>query len=207
MAARGDEGMKLRVVVVWAMVWLRVALCPVMIWGAWAGWEGAWLAAIVVVALVDDIYDGILARRWGCETSRVRVADSLADTVFYLGVAAALWIRQPQVLRGNWILFAVLFGLEGLRYVFDLWKFGRTASYHSYMAKVWGLLLAAAMVGVFAVERLSVLVPVALVWGIAVNLEGLGMSLMLPSWQNDVKTLVQAWRLREQMMASEVEIR
>ena len=206
MAARGDGAMRLPVAVVWAMVWLRVVLCPVMIWGARAGWAGQWLAAIVLIALVDDIYDGILARRWGCETPRVRVADSLADTIFYLGVAAALWIREPQVLREDWILLAVLFGLEALRYVFDLWKFGKTASYHSYMAKAWGLLLAAAMVGVFAIERLVVLVPAALVWGIAVNLEGLAMSLMLPRWQNDVKTLARAWRLRQQMMNSEVEI-
>ena len=86
----------------------------------------------------------------GCDTPTMRMSDSLADTVFYLGVAAALWIREPDVLRNNWILISVLFGLEGARYIFDLKKFGRAASYHSYMAKAWGLILAAAMVGVFA---------------------------------------------------------
>jgi len=185
--------------VVWFMVMLRVVLCPVMVWGARAGWRGAWLATIVVIALVDDIYDGVMARRWNCDTPAVRLWDSLADTVFYLGVTIALWIREPEVLRRNWLLIAILFALEGARYVFDLWKFGKAASYHSYMAKVWGLLLAAAMVGVFALRGLQVLVPIAAAWGIAVNLEGITMSLILPRWKNDVKTLPRAWALRKSL--------
>jgi hypothetical protein len=48
---------------------------------------------------------------------------------------------------------------------------------------------------------------VALVWGIFVNLEGLTMSLMLPRWKNDVKTLPAAWRLRKQMLSEEPVLR
>jgi hypothetical protein len=33
-----------------------------------------------------------------------------------------------------------------------------------------------------------------------VNLEGLAMSLMLPRWKNDVKTLGRAWELRKSML-------
>lgn len=190
---------RLQIAVVWAMVGLRVVLSPMMIWGAHAGWHGVLLATIVVIALVDDIYDGIVARHWGCDSSTVRLWDSLADTIFYMGVAGALWIREPEVLRRNWLLFAVLFALEGTRYAFDLWKFGKPASYHSYMAKMWGLLLAAAMIGVFALHSLNLLVTAALIWGIAVNIEGLMMSLMLPRWKNDVKTLWRAWEFRKSM--------
>jgi CDP-diacylglycerol--glycerol-3-phosphate 3-phosphatidyltransferase len=97
-------------------------------------------------------------------------------------------------------LIAALFALEGARYVFDLKKFGRAASYHSFMAKAWGLILAAAMVGVFAFGGFRVMVPVAAAWGILVNLEGLAMSIMLPQWKNDVKTLSRAWALRKSML-------
>ena len=45
--AAGDGTMKnFKAGVVWSMVALRVLLCPVMIWGAKAGWSGIWLAAI-----------------------------------------------------------------------------------------------------------------------------------------------------------------
>jgi len=130
----------------------------------------------------------------------LRLSDSMADTIFYLGVVVALWLREPLVLLGNWKLFLALLSLEGARYVFDLWKFGKTASYHSYLAKAWGLLIAVAVVGVFSFNRLQWLIWVALVFGIVVNLEGLAMSLMLPRWKNDVKTLGRAWELRKSML-------
>jgi len=58
---------------------------------------------------------------------------------------------------------------------------------------------------VFAYERLRFLVPVALMWGILVNLEGIAMSLMLPWWRNDVKTLATAWQLRQKVIKESTE--
>jgi phosphatidylglycerophosphate synthase len=199
--AAWDGGVSLARAVPWGLIVLRVLACPLIVLGAWRGWSGGWLGTIVVAALVSDIYDGVLARRWGGETPALRLWDSVADTIFYSGVVVALWLREPEVLRGNWKLFVVLFALEGVRYVFDFWKFGKAASYHSYMAKAWGLLIAVSVVGVFSFDGLRWLIVVALVWGIVVNVEGLAMSLMLPRWKNDVKTLGRAWEMRKSMMA------
>jgi phosphatidylglycerophosphate synthase len=199
-AAWGDW-MSLVRAIPWGLIVLRAVACPLIVLGAWRGWAGGWLGTIVVVALLSDIYDGVLARRWGGETPALRLWDSVADTIFYLGVVVALWLREPEVLWGNWKLFGVLFALEGVRYVFDFWKFGKVASYHSYMAKAWGLLIAVSVVGVFSFDGLRWLIVVALVWGIVVNVEGLAMSLMLPRWKNDVKTLGRAWEMRKSMMA------
>jgi phosphatidylglycerophosphate synthase len=199
--ASWGEGMSLGRAVPWGLIGLRVLGCPVIVLGARRGWSGGWLGVIVVVALLSDIYDGVLARRWGRETPALRLWDSVADTIFYLGVVVALWLREPEVLRGNWKLFGVLFALECVRYVFDFWKFGKAASYHSYMAKAWGLLIAASVVGVFSFDGLRWLIVLALVWGIVVNVEGPAMSLMLPRWRNDVKTLGRAWEMRKSMMA------
>jgi len=187
-------------VIPWSLIVLRVLLCPLIVVGAQSGWRGMWLALIVVVALVSDIYDGVLARRWDKETPALRVSDSLADTIFYLGVAAALWLKTPDAIRNNKYGFASLFGLEGFRYIFDFIKYRKTASYHSYLAKFWGIVLAFATVGVFAFAGGVFMVRVALVVGVVVNLEGLTMSLMLPRWKNDVATLGVAWRLRKTML-------
>jgi CDP-diacylglycerol--glycerol-3-phosphate 3-phosphatidyltransferase len=178
------------------MVLLRIVLCPTIVWGAWRGWPGAWLAAIVVLALLDDIADGMVARRLGCDTPAIRLADSLADTIFYLGVVLALWLRVPHLLRTNAVLLVALFSLEALRYGFDLWKFGKPASYHSYLAKAWGLVLAAAVVATLAHGGPRWAIAAALTFGLVTNFEGLLMSLLLRRWQNDVKTLAAALRLR-----------
>jgi phosphatidylglycerophosphate synthase len=190
----------------WMMAAGRALLGPVLIVGAECGWNGLTLAGLVVVALVSDIFDGVLARRWGCDTAGVRLFDSMADTVFYLCTAAALWVSQPQLWRSyGWVL-AGLLGMEAVRFGFDFVKFGKPASYHSYLAKSWGLVMAAAVVSAFAMHRGSVLVPVALGMGILSDLEGLAMSLVMPVWRQDVKTPAAAWRIRREDRA-EREVR
>ena len=54
---------------------------------------------MIAAGFLSDVYDGILARRWGTETAALRVADSAADTVFYLGVLSAVIARHWPVLR------------------------------------------------------------------------------------------------------------
>src|SRR5580658_7147584 len=88
----------------WAMAAGRAALGPVLIAGAMCAWNPVTLAAMVVAAMVSDIFDGVLARRWGSDTAGVRLFDSMADTVFYLCVGAALWLTRPEVLRRNGLL-------------------------------------------------------------------------------------------------------
>jgi CDP-diacylglycerol--glycerol-3-phosphate 3-phosphatidyltransferase len=182
----------------WAMAACRAMLGPVLIAGARSGWNGLALAVIVLSALLSDIFDGVLARRWGCDTAAVRLFDTLADTVFYLCTAIALWFGAGHVLRGYGLLLVGLAVFEGFRFAFDGWKFGKPASYHSYLAKTWGLMLASAIIAGFAMGRTNVLMPVALWIGVLCNIEGLAMSLMLPEWHRDVKTLAAAWRLRRE---------
>src|SRR5882757_8299276 len=137
----------------WAMAAARAALGPVLIAGTACSWNGLTLAGVVVTALVSDIYDGVLARRWRCDTAGVRLFDSMADTVFYLCTAVALWIGQPQLWRSYRGLLIALLGLEAVRFGFNFAKFGRPASYHSYLAKLWGLVMAIAVIEMFALHR------------------------------------------------------
>ena len=116
-------------------------------------------------------------------------------------MAVALWIGQPGVWRHYAGLLTPLLSLEALRFGLDFAKFGKPASYHSYLAKGWGLTMAVGVVGVFWLRHSSPLLSFALALGIACNLEGLAMSVMLPVWRKDVKTLRAAWQLRRQLLA------
>jgi CDP-diacylglycerol--glycerol-3-phosphate 3-phosphatidyltransferase len=183
----------------WAMAAGRALLGPILIAGQVCNWSGVALASLVATALLSDIFDGILARRWHCDTPAVRLFDSMADTAFYLCVAIALWIGQPQMCRANIAFMAMLLTLEAARFALDFAKFGKPASYHSYLAKTWGLVMAVAVIAVLASSRANMLIPAALILGIACNLEGLTMSLLLPAWRKDVKTLRAALILRHQI--------
>lgn len=181
----------------WMMAGARVALGPLVAAGAECNWSGTALAAMVAAALVSDIYDGILARRWRCDTAALRLFDSMADTFFYLCTGVALWIARPDVFRSNAKLVAALLAAELLRFAFDFVKFGKPGSYHSWMAKSWGLVLATVVMLTFATRFGHSFLAVALLMGIACNLENLAMSLILREWTRDVLTLRMAWKLQQ----------
>ena len=187
----------------WAMAAIRALLGPIMVLGARSGWNAFAMAGGVVVALLFDIFDGVLARRWHCDTAAVRLFDTLADTIFYLGVAIALWTSHRGVLQQNATLLATLLSLEALRLAVDLVKFRRPASYHSWLAKLWGLIMACAVVIAFATPHASLFVAIALSIGILCDLEGLAMSFVLPEWRHDIKTLRAAWRIRKNLLSTD----
>src|SRR5438874_5417232 len=164
----------------WAMAAIRALLGPVLIVGDRCEWSCATLASLVLAALLSDIFDGVLARRWHCDTAAVRLFDSMVDTVFYLCVALALWLGQPRIWHDNALLLGGLLSLEALRFVVDFAKFGKPASYHSYLAKTWGLVMATAVIVTFASASASRMLPIALGLGVVTDLEGLAMSVMVP---------------------------
>ena len=173
--------------------------CPprsILILGQLNQWSGAALASLIISALVSDIFDGILARRWHCDTPAVRLFDSMADTAFYFSTAIALWLRYPNLWSTHILLFGSLLTLEATRFLYDFARFGKPSSYHSYLAKAWGLLLATAVITAFLTPHADILISAALLLGILCDLEGLTMSLLLPAWHRDVKTLHHAWQLR-----------
>jgi phosphatidylglycerophosphate synthase len=188
----------------WLMASARAMLGPFMVLGAACRWNGIALACMVVIALLSDIFDGVLARRWLCDTPAVRLFDTVADTTFYLGTAIALWIAHPQLIHTNSRLLIAVASLEVAHFAFDFARFGKPASYHSYLAKTWGLLLAISITAIFAGAGAyaATLFTIALYVGIACKLEGFTMSLMLPQWSRDVKTLRIAWHLRQTQLAN-----
>jgi CDP-diacylglycerol--glycerol-3-phosphate 3-phosphatidyltransferase len=197
---------KTRQSIPWLMAGARAALGPVMVIGQACQWNGFALAGTILAALLSDIYDGVLARRWDCDTPAVRLFDSMADTVFYVCVAVALFLGQPVLWHAHEALLGVLLALESVRFAVDLTKFGKPSSYHSYLAKTWGLVLAVAVMCAFALHGqhagvCGALLDAGLGLGIVCDVEGLAMSVVLPAWRNDVKTLNAAWRLRREWLS------
>ena len=194
--------MIVRKVIPWSMVLFRVLLGPTIAAVALRlPAPQSWLGLMIVAGFVSDVYDGILARRWGTETAAIRVADSAADTIFYLGVLSAVIARHWPVLRDRLALLIALLALEAARYIFDWFKYRRMASYHSYASKAWGVLMAAATIALLCYDSAFWLVTLALSAGILCDLEGLAMTAVLPQWTHDVKTLRRAFALRRKMRA------
>jgi CDP-diacylglycerol--glycerol-3-phosphate 3-phosphatidyltransferase len=175
---------------------LRLLLGPLLVWLALRGIAGAPAVAVCLAALASDYYDGVVARRFGVDTPAVRRFDSATDTVFFLGAAWAAWLLHADLLRPwGWMALAVV-ALEIARYAFDLVKFRREAAYHAWSAKAWGLSLFAALVALLGFGSAVPLVPLALGIGVVADAEGLAISVILPVWTHDVKSVAHALRIR-----------
>jgi len=178
------------------LVCLRLLLTPVLL--LFAGYHPvpAVFGACLALALLSDFFDGIIARRLGVATAGLRRLDSCADTIFCCSAALAVWMLHPEVIRERRLILALLVALEVARYVLDFIKFRREASYHMWSAKLWALVLFLVFFVVLVDGGWGVWVDAAILLGIASDLEGIAISLLLPTWRHDVPSLVHAWRIR-----------
>lgn len=174
----------------------RVLFAPLLIWLVANHRTGGTIASCIVLETLLDVFDGIVARRLGVATPRLRRMDSLIDTVFYLAVFYCAAVYHFAALKQHWILLAGLLGLEAARYIFDYVKFRREAAYHMYSAKAWGLVLGAAVIALLAFDRAGWLLASALVLGIVSDCEGLAISVLLHQSVEDVPHVFRAMKIR-----------
>jgi len=132
----------------------------------------------------------------GVATATLRRLDSVADSIFYLCALWAVWVLHPNVILENGLLLTFLALLECARYMLDLCKFGREASYHMWSSKLWGIALFAAFVAVFALDAPGFFPMIAIVIGVIADMEGLLISIALRSWCHDVPSIFHALRIR-----------
>lgn len=186
----------------WSLVALRVLLAPVAVALAWSDLpRWIWLLQGAVAAL-SDIYDGKLARRWGTVTPGLRQADSIADTIYALGVGASFFIGEPAIWAEHAPGIGLVILLEAARYPLDWARFGRGASYHAHSARAFGIALIPVTFLVMGFGYAGPFLWAALALGVWSELEGAAMSLVLPRWTHDVPHLGVAWAIRRDAIAA-----
>lgn len=180
----------------WLLVMTRVLLAPVAIWIAVAGLPAAlWMGQFVAAAL-SDWFDGKLARRWGTATPGLRQADSIADMIYAFAIAISLWFSHPGIIFEHRWGIALVIALELLRYPLDWWRFGRGASYHALSAKLFGVSLLVAVSMIVMFDYAGPFLWISLFLGLVSELEGILISLVLPEWTHDVRSLKKAFEIR-----------
>ena len=174
------------------LVLTRLCLGPVVVLIGLLHPNGTAFAACLIFAFVSDYFDGVIARRLGVATATLRRLDSAADTVFYVCVAITAAVTVMELLRPHFVGLIALAVVEVARYVYDLRKFGKEASYHMWSSKLWGVLLFLAVYSLLVLHRGGWIVALAIYWGILADLEGLAISMTLKEWRADVPTLRHA---------------
>jgi CDP-diacylglycerol--glycerol-3-phosphate 3-phosphatidyltransferase len=152
--------------------------------------------ALLVVGVLTDVFDGIVARHLGISTQRLRRLDSTVDQVFWLLVVLATYLACPRFFSENGWQLGILLGLEALTYIVSFLRFKKEVATHSFAAKAWVLVSFMALVQVSLSCQANWVFQLCFIVGVLSRLEIIGILLTLKIWANDVPTIYHALRLR-----------
>jgi len=151
---------------------------------------------ILVIATLSDIYDGVLARRYGVATPALRRYDSVTDVIYYLFVLGAAFLLCREMITHNWLPVALILLSEAACILVSFVKFGKYPATHSYLAKFYGLCLLAALAALLVFDAGSWVVIALTVVALTANIEIIAIHLLMDSPPVDVKSVFARPRKR-----------
>lgn len=175
----------------WALVIFRLAAGPMLI--ALAMFAGrpfaVALAVILSLGVLSDIFDGIIARRLKVATERLRRFDSRADVVFWISATVAVHLMYPALIGATWPVIATLATMEAGNHTVSFLRFGREASPHHILSKLFGLGLWALFTQLMLTGEPGWLMGVVFAFGVASQIEACAITLRLKAWRCDVPSV------------------
>ena len=179
-----------------ALTTLRLVLGPVALGCALAGVSRLVFLPLLVTATLSDIFDGILARRFGVATPALRRYDSITDVIYYLFILACVWrLCHPVIAENLWAIGVILVSEAGSIVVCAV-KFGKYPATHSWLAKFYGLCLLGGLIALLTFDAGSWAVLALAAVALVTNLEIIAMHLIATAPPVDVKSI---FRLRHSM--------
>ena len=157
----------------------------------------AWAVGLFSFGLLSDIFDGIIARKLGVSNERLRRLDSTADQVFWLTVAASVFVRYPSFFYDHALQLLLLIAAEAMAYLVCFLKFRKEVATHAIASKIWTLVLFACMAELMVSGTSGILFQLSFYAGLVTRLEIIAIIFLLREWTNDVPSVYHAVLLRQ----------
>lgn len=181
-----------------ALVWFRalLAMFVLCISIPRCSWAPTFIACSIPLAVLSDLFDGILARRWGVSTPSLRRLDSQIDLFYWSSLLVSFMLCVPgaNAIFWPWIGLAVI--AEAALYLTSFIRFGKEPCTHAFLSKIWCLTLASCLFHSF-VQLDTTYMHYALIFGYISQLDVLLILLFLPVWQKDIPSSFHAWQIRK----------
>lgn len=173
---------------------IRVLLAPVLLILA-IYHQPVWFVLVVIFSEFTDVLDGYLARRFNQITALGSHLDSWGDFLIYSVLAISAWIMWPDIVRREWIYFALIVVSFTLPVLLGLIKFGTLTSYHT-----WGVKLAVAITVIayllLFMQWLDWPFRFAAMFCLLAAAEEMAITLVMAQPHEDVRTIRQALQFR-----------
>ena len=150
---------------------IRLALGPLAIAFALGHQPHFIYAPLLLVGMLSDVFDGVIARRLGVAHPWLRRFDSATDIVFYSCIFVTTCLVAGDVVRKAISPLSLLAASEVACVVVSLIRFSSMPAIHSYSAKIYGLAMFLAFLGVLALDFGSWAFVVLAIIGLIANTE------------------------------------
>lgn len=155
------------------------------------------ILSLMFIGLLTDIFDGIIARKVGVSSEKLRRLDSQVDLVFWLSLGFAVYFINPEVIKNQWQNIVLIFIMEALCYIISIIKFKKETCTHAWLSKLWGLSLLIAFTYLIGFQHAGWAFHLTIILGIISHIDVILIILILPKWQYDVPSCYHAWNIRK----------
>lgn len=146
------------------------------------------IAVIIIIGLLTDIFDGIIARKLNVSSEKLRIWDSNVDQFFWLAIIASIFYLRFSAIKPLFVTIGILVFLELLAYLISYIKFKRTVATHSLLAKFWTLTLLTFLVELLLYNTSKTYLFCFWV-GLVSRLEIIFIILKLNKWATDIPSI------------------
>lgn len=155
-----------------------------------------YILTLMYFGLFTDIFDGIIARKAGVSSEKLRRLDSQTDLVFWLSLGFAAYFLNPDLIINEWRSILLIFIMEAMCYAVSIWKFEKETCTHALLSKMWGLSLLLAFTYLIGFHKAGWTFNLAVALGLVSHLDVILIILFLPKWQYDVPSCYHALKIR-----------
>ena len=181
------------------LIAIRFILAPVIISLAYLnGAESRFLIlGLMYFGLLTDIFDGIIARKVGVSSEKLRRLDSQTDLVFWLSLGFASYFLNSELIKNEWEGILLIFVMEALCYVVSILKFRKETCTHAFLSKMWGITLLVAFTCLIGFNYAGIPFKVSIFLGIISQVDVILILLILPNWTHDIPSFYHAYLIRK----------
>ncbi len=181
------------------LIALRFILAPVILSLSYFMGEKSRLLILIMMyfGLLTDIFDGIIARKTGVSSEKLRRLDSQTDMIFWLSLGFAAYFLNPDLIKNEWIGVMIILGMEALCYMVSWMKFGKETCTHAFLSKMWGLSLLITFTYLIGFQEAGWAFYLTVALGFIAHVDVILIILILPKWQYDVPSSYHAWKIRK----------
>jgi len=164
----------------------RILVFPLLLFFIFSGAERLF-ALFLVINLISDILDGLIARTFNMKTAIGARLDSIGDIGTYIAAICGVAIFKWQDLSTNITPFYVFIGMYTAMYIVSFIKFRKVPSLHLYTFKTAGYIQGIFFAVLFLDGFYLWLYYLAMAWGLVAIVEEILVLLVLKSLESDVK--------------------